>query len=68
MFAGQNLSEFSRQAGTPLGIYGCLDDSPEHGTLFGTFSHNIPLFSTVRVLIPRVNSAVKIKYEFCGAF
>ena len=54
-----------RHAGAPLGVYGCLVNSPEHGRPDGVVFHNIPLFSTVREVIPAVNDGVNIKYEFC---
>src|SRR6185369_12113825 len=61
----ENLPESCRQTGTPLGINGCLVNSPEHGRPVGIVFHYVPLFSTVWELIPAVNARVNIKYEFC---
>jgi hypothetical protein len=47
MRTDKDLPESGRQAGAPLGVYGCLENSPEHGCPAGIIFHNIPLFSTV---------------------
>ncbi|OGU00284.1 MAG: hypothetical protein A2X80_13815 [Geobacteraceae bacterium GWB2_52_12] len=64
MLIHEDLPEFCRKAGTPFGVYGCLENAPEHGRLFGLIFHNVPLFSTVMELIPAVNDCVNIKYRF----
>jgi hypothetical protein len=48
MDLNENLPEFGRQTRSPLGVDGCLVDSPEHSPL-----HALPRFTTIYHSVPK---------------